>query len=809
MVSRKRGIQEFESSEFPTETEILRQLRNMWEFANLTQWICIFGRAVKISDELDTEYIESECFKPDSTVLSDIGLALLKFVSSHRGLTHDIFDEYTRRQYVAKAPLQNPFGTEKEPIRFKDFDVFTKIRVLQKLTQWTMVNPERIRERTVEQKDIEQTKWRMEQFGRDSEGRVYMILADNRLYRRTEPKYQPLKPKKIFKKARTGRRVSERIKASGNIEGGSGTIWKEDIENQEIVHKGIDDEVEISRDSNEKMLVRRITGEILPALEKKIEIQQRKQAQKERELLNLQKLACAKRSSRIASKMEKQKQEEELRSIERKRAVEIAMAQKEQQKWNSLEKERDSRIMTREQRLREREARRILHEEELADLTGDKKRVENGEARLSERHLKAEIDRKKQILEKLAEEDDWIFDCICGAYGQIDDGSHSIACDKCNTWQHSKCVGVEKAEADRNDFSFVCATCKRRADDMERAKTKLPITIKLSRQCLTTTPDKLNMSINPVTTSSLGESTDQDTSLRKIHFKDPHAVRKETQHTSPQPLELSHLQKNTPLSKKDSDNLGYIGDPAPDDMEGLESSNKMPMSNMSPFFNQQLQNGDKFSSKESSENNEASPERFHNYSCSDDPYSPRITNAEDKKSCKELQTLKSQNMQNMRSQSPVEANNKPHEKTPADFQSNSYHRSSSSNFTSLLISAPKLSPCQLNNTKQDNSMPTDATLINLSDQQYSDSQQGNQEPALPNGISLSESHNAAALPPAATGVSPTKNHHLIYMVNGNHDVKTPSKLPPFASLEPSPQVFNHSSPVKPSEPEKLDRLEKN
>jgi hypothetical protein len=84
-----------------------------------------------------------ECMKNHSTVLADIGLALLKFVSSHRGLTFvspsllffhadltddspEIFDEYTRRQYMAKAPQRNPFGTEEEPAKFMDFDSFTK-----------------------------------------------------------------------------------------------------------------------------------------------------------------------------------------------------------------------------------------------------------------------------------------------------------------------------------------------------------------------------------------------------------------------------------------------------------------------------------------------------------------------------------------------------------------------------------------------------------------------------------------------------------------------------------------------------------
>jgi hypothetical protein len=86
-----------------------------------------------------------ECMKSHSTVLSDIGLALLKFVSSHRGLTSvstyllssvltddspEIFDEYTRRQYLAKAPQRNPFGNEEEPAKFMDFDVFTKASTL-------------------------------------------------------------------------------------------------------------------------------------------------------------------------------------------------------------------------------------------------------------------------------------------------------------------------------------------------------------------------------------------------------------------------------------------------------------------------------------------------------------------------------------------------------------------------------------------------------------------------------------------------------------------------------------------------------
>ena len=158
-----------------------------------------------------------ECLKPHSTKLQEIGLALLKFVSSHRGLTPEIFDEYTRRQYVAKAPERNPFGTDEEPLHFKDFDVFTKIKVLQQLSLWTFNNPDRIRERMEEQKDSEQTYWRVEPFGWDSEDRTYIILDDNRLYRTTEPPPPPppkAKPKKNSQKARASLRASKRRRVS-------------------------------------------------------------------------------------------------------------------------------------------------------------------------------------------------------------------------------------------------------------------------------------------------------------------------------------------------------------------------------------------------------------------------------------------------------------------------------------------------------------------------------------------------------------------------------------------------------------------
>lgn len=38
-----------------------------------------------------------------------------------------MFDEYTRRQYLARAPEKNPFGTEETAAKFADLHVLTKV----------------------------------------------------------------------------------------------------------------------------------------------------------------------------------------------------------------------------------------------------------------------------------------------------------------------------------------------------------------------------------------------------------------------------------------------------------------------------------------------------------------------------------------------------------------------------------------------------------------------------------------------------------------------------------------------------------
>jgi hypothetical protein len=64
MPSRKRAADEMEVEAPAEEPSTLQKLRNMWQFANLAQYISLFGDAVKIDKDLD---IEVRQLAPNST----------------------------------------------------------------------------------------------------------------------------------------------------------------------------------------------------------------------------------------------------------------------------------------------------------------------------------------------------------------------------------------------------------------------------------------------------------------------------------------------------------------------------------------------------------------------------------------------------------------------------------------------------------------------------------------------------------------------------------------------------------------------
>lgn len=256
--------------------------------------------------------------------------------------------------------------------------------------------------------------------------------------------------------------------------------------------QGLIDSFKKSRDANEKVLRQQLADHLLPILEKQEESRKRKEQQRERELLNLAKMVNAKRSSRLANKAEVKKEEEHKREEEIKAKTEEIERKREEAQQRKLEKERDARLYARERRLKERDARRRLHQEELAQLSEDSKGApDNG--RISERRIHAEIEKNKQALKELEEDDDdWTFDCICGLYGQVDDGAHSVACERCNVWQHSKCIGVTAEEAEKPEFHFICSSCRHR---LETPRKTIKIKVKSSAS---KTDDSPNTTLNSV-----------------------------------------------------------------------------------------------------------------------------------------------------------------------------------------------------------------------------------------------------------------------------------------------------------------------
>jgi hypothetical protein len=91
MASRKRAREEVEENDVGQSLKkpgLLERLRNMWEFANLMQFIYFFGKAVKIDDDFDIEVPSAVlCFLTRPSAGVSIGSELVKNGAGEIGLT--------------------------------------------------------------------------------------------------------------------------------------------------------------------------------------------------------------------------------------------------------------------------------------------------------------------------------------------------------------------------------------------------------------------------------------------------------------------------------------------------------------------------------------------------------------------------------------------------------------------------------------------------------------------------------------------------------------------------------------------------
>lgn len=402
---------------------------------------------------------------------------------------------------------------------------------------------------------------RIDPCGWDEDEREYFVLDDNRLYRRTEPPIpEPpkvkAKPKTNSKKGQAARRRERAAKRRKIVDSDLDMEVNdndEQADDTEAPQHGPDEQTQAdqdpadidtlggwkweciavsldeyrtfldanrkTRDPNQKSLNKYIEQTVLPILQEVEEKRLRKlEARARREALEAR-IHTAKRSGRLAAKFEAEKEAADRAEAERHHALTLAAAHREEERRHQMESDRQSRMLTREQRIREREYNRILMEEQLLRDVEEEKRIVEGISRASARNLKNRVDRTKRELSHLTE-DEWSFDCSgCHKHGKnFDDGAHSISCEQCNVWQHSKCLGISVAEAESEDFHFICHDCKTRDEDTKKPKISLKFKVSqsssppqaqvpsLSNQLSPSAQRFVNVSVPPVV-RTLGQPT--------------------------------------------------------------------------------------------------------------------------------------------------------------------------------------------------------------------------------------------------------------------------------------------------------------
>ncbi|KAF8418026.1 hypothetical protein EV426DRAFT_539875 [Tirmania nivea] len=472
MVTRRKRPQSVHDEEPPHQKgntpSIQQQLRDCWEFAALGQYLFIFGAALKIPDNWSIEALESELLgtAPDNFI-PQIKMALLRSISSHKGLVDDQFDDYTRRQFLAKRPKANPFGDGEQPASFADLPVLTKVQVLHQLSQWSLIHADRLREKLGDITDKEQQEWRVEPCGFDSQDNIYFLLDDNRLYQRTPMKVpSTTKPQKLPKSV--ARPSKRRRLTNGQIGDDEQKIPEDDPdkvmlesmkwtcvcatieEYQQFIEKW-----KKSKDQNERALRSYLIDDVLPVLHMAEEEKKREEAARQRQLAIEAAIANRKRSSRIDAKLARQREEEEKAEAERKRQEEIKAEKEAAERAERIGRERESRLAARERRIREREGRLSLARLEPNKESGNDSDSTAQGGRQSTR--RRELEKKKLEEEQARASDEWMFDCICGIHGNnYDDGTPQVACDKCEVWQHVACLNLSPGTENKE---FVCERC--------------------------------------------------------------------------------------------------------------------------------------------------------------------------------------------------------------------------------------------------------------------------------------------------------------------------------------------------------------
>ncbi|KAG0063536.1 hypothetical protein BGZ89_009814 [Linnemannia elongata] len=481
----------------------LLELRSLKDFAAVCQFIHMFHPAFAL-DDFDTEQLEQALVDPQQMpYLVDLQARMLRALTQERRISFDNWFKYAQKEFEKRAQDQNPW-LEEDAVNYEYFSLETKLFILSSLCEWQLDDPEQFRSNFKEEDEVA-VEWRVDPIGHDANDRTYWLFDDNRLYRENPPvKANNKKAKQAAAKVAQqkpvpdNRRGTRRSTRGQKVEESEpepepefetppitpGVQWEpvcitqqewEDFAN--LFHR--------SKHPDEKALHNLINDDILPKI-----LGEFKEKEKKREALEA--IANRKRSSRIVirefevqekARLEALRQQEQQAAAElRKQELRERRAERERQLQQHIRdnrlKEREERLKARENAIWEREAKKKQQQQRIA-----KEREERKKKRVAGGHKGEHSEDEAGRHQDEEEEEDWVFDCVCGVFGNnLDDGELMIACGKCNVWQHVACLKQEdaqqgKAETDWESVDFTCPRCiikeKRKAMRKEKKEQKL------------------------------------------------------------------------------------------------------------------------------------------------------------------------------------------------------------------------------------------------------------------------------------------------------------------------------------------------
>ncbi|KAI3643024.1 hypothetical protein MP228_012579 [Amoeboaphelidium protococcarum] len=491
------------------EQSPLNEVRQMWQFAALSQFMHTFSAAIKLEkdDDFSTDELETMIIGGSEELINDyvnIIMKMMRMISPNiisrenfqsqlemilDQFEHDLlyvnqvmnvdWNKYHKRNtdYGINQQKQNAQSLEQQKewvdrVKTEDtskWDPICKVLLLYSLSELVLlVDPSRLLKRRkaidADADDFEEeVMLRVEPLGSNyAESEFYYLFDDNRLY-------------KIAPDAR------------GKCQLLCGTLseWQ-DVANRlgELQHKNIKSAKPSAAVKFDRALYDRIVKDCAPQVIEHIQEEFRLKNQR----LKLEQL----RSLRVTTRSSNRKPTPEVQQQQTQPAPSVQNKAKNQAVKSSAPpvavetrppgpSDRERRMMEREQKLIERQEKKALEESRRLHAEQQKQLKLEEKARKQNNNdnnnntgtgggggvIKQKKRKKSEIagdsLTITGQPQSWYFDCYCNVRSMnYDDGSPLVSCSQCQVWKHIACVDKysrHKINWDKDDFS--CWTCSR------------------------------------------------------------------------------------------------------------------------------------------------------------------------------------------------------------------------------------------------------------------------------------------------------------------------------------------------------------